>query len=85
MGLVGSALEFGMILNTYIKIVFGYLNRFNDIIVGGRSAYAKPRVGQKVSEIVVEFVAVAVTLVNDGRVVALFHLSAVSYAAGIAA
>ena len=54
---VRTALEFGMILNTYIKIVFGYLNRFNDIIVGGRSAYAKPRVGQKVSEIVVKLIS----------------------------
>ena len=85
MGLVGSALEFGVELNADEEIIAGNLNGFNKSLIGRSAADNKTCVYHFVSEIVVEFVAVAVTLVNDGRVVALFHLSAVGNAAGIAA
>ena len=84
-GLVGAALEFRVELNSYIKIVLGNFHRFDNIIVGRGSAYYKTGFLQNLPEFVVEFIAMAMTLLYFNLAVAAVHLCAFGDLTGISA
>ena len=85
MRLVRAGFEFGVELNAHIEIVFGNFHRFHNVVIGRGSAYNKTLCGHIVAVIVVEFVAVAVTLLNFLRLIAFRHFGACRYFAGVRA
>ena len=64
MRLVGTALEFGVVLYADVKITVGKLDGLHQLTVRGESRERQTRVLQYLSVVVVEFIAVAVTVLS---------------------
>ena len=83
MGLVGAALEFRVELDTHLEGAVRQLHGLHNVAVGRGAADHEARVLEILPEIVVEFVAVAVALVDVGSAVGGEHLGAGDNGAGI--
>ena len=60
MGLIGTALEFGMVLDADVEIAVLQLHGLHNVVIRGGTADGQTGLHQRLPEIVVEFVAVAV-------------------------
>ena len=83
MRLVRTGFEFGVILNAHIERTVGKLDRFDKSAIGRKPRERHSAGGQSLAVIVVEFIAVTVTLAYLFRTVALLHCRAGLYHAGI--
>ena len=84
-GLIGTALEFRVILHTHIEGPVGQLHRFHQPSIGGQARQGQAGGRQRLPIFVVELVAVAVTLGNLSHAVAALHGRARADEARIAA
>ena len=73
MGLVGAALEFGMVLHADIERMVVPLDNLNEPSVRRETGEDKSRGGERFAVFVVEFIAVAVALGDVLRAVAFFQ------------
>ena len=80
---IGTALEFGVILNAHEKVILRKLDSFHNSFVGGSAADYKTFFNHKLSVIVAEFIAVAVSFMNKIAAVAFAHHCARHNLAGI--
>ena len=78
MGLIGTRFEFGVVLNSHIKITVVKLNGFNQVTVWRQSRKRKSRAFKHFAEVVVEFVAVAVAFADLLFAVSLCHCGVVA-------
>ena len=76
MGLIGAALELGVELDAHIEGAVPQLHGFHDVTIGRGAADGQAGVHQGLAEVVVEFIAVAMALIDVGRAVSLKHLRA---------
>ena len=68
-----TGFKFGVELHADIKIVFGNFNRLYKRAVGRSARYYKSRFYKLVTEIVIEFVSVAVAFGNCSLAVSALH------------
>ena len=85
MRFVGTALELGMELYAYKEVVVRYFNGFHYSAVGGYAAQCQSRIAQNVSVIVIELVAVTVSLAYAFLTVASANYAALDKIARIRA
>ena len=82
---VGAALEFRVELYADVEGVIADLHGLYDVSVRGGAADAQTGSFQLIAEVVIEFVAMAVTLVDLMLAIALHHAGAFLDVAGVGA
>lgn len=82
---VGAALEFRVELYADVEGVIADLHGLYDVSVRGGAADAQTGCFQLIAEVIIEFIAVTVTLVNLIFAIALHHAGAFLDVAGVGA